>query len=41
MKELTTTEIKKVNGGVGILAAIAISVMIYDFGKGVYDGYNS
>lgn len=41
MKELTLTEIKEVSGGIGLIAAIALSVMIYDFGKGVYDGYNA
>ena len=41
MKELNLGELEDVNGGLTIIAAIALTVMIYDFGKGFYDGYNS
>jgi lactobin A/cerein 7B family class IIb bacteriocin len=41
MKELNKCEIQKVNGGLGVLAAIGLTVLIYDFGRGFYDGYNS
>lgn len=41
MEELNQNEIETIHGGIGVLSAIAISVMIYEFGKGVYDGINS
>jgi len=39
VQELETKELKSIDGGIPILAAVAIGGLVVAFGIGVYNGY--